>query len=361
MGESYREILPYLRPRSTELSEMGWLGVLSVGILVAVAVGAVASFVWTRWRARSLARRSFVHAALEHRLSKAQVRLLLDLASRHHMHDPLLLLTSLKAFDRHAGRLAGAVGSDGDDPRLEMLSAIRRRLGFDAPPTEQRFYTTRTLAPGQVLMVWPHGSDTGFLHCVVVDRDERAVTAVPLLRDGDRRLSELAAGDAIKVRFWRKGDTEYRFRAQILEVQARTTSIRIRHAEQLERVQLRDYYRVAASFQLILYVLPQGVEEVSPERVSAVAADRLSATAIDISGGGLSVHVGAAVPRSSELVVDPDFAGEFPLAGIHCLVVEQAAREGGWYVRLQFVALPGEVRDDLVAAVFAHEMRVAVP
>jgi c-di-GMP-binding flagellar brake protein YcgR len=101
----------------------------------------------------------------------------------------------------------------------------------------------------------------GFIQCVVVGRDERAVTAVPLRHDGDHLLSQLQAGPKIKVRFWRDGDTEYRFRTDILEFEQHTTSVRIRHAEELERVQQRYFYRIHVGLPIVLYALPLGVEE----------------------------------------------------------------------------------------------------
>lgn len=353
MDDSFRQVLPYLRPRT---GDMGWLAALAAGILLAVALGAIAAYLYAVWRSRVRTRNAFCRAALERRLSKRQVRLLLDLARQHKMHDPLLLLTSLKAFDRYVGQLAARIGLAADE-RLDLLAAARRRLGFDTPDLHQRFFSTRTLSPGQMLAIWPHGADEGFLRVVVVHRDEQAISAAPLLRNDDRRLSSLATGDRVKVRFWRKGDTEYRFRTDILEAVEHTTTIRIRHAEQLERVQLRDYYRVPTHFEVVLYALPVGVEQIKAEGVAALATARLVAVAGDVSGGGLSVHTGEPVPRLSEVVIDPEFDGPFPLAGVHCLVGDQQQRHGQWRVRLQYVDdLPKEVRDELVAAVFAHEV-----
>lgn len=324
------------------------------GLLIALLAGAVVTFVATQWRHRRRMRLAFYAAGLERRLSKAQVRLLYDLAQRHRLRNPLLLLTSLKIFDRQVGRLAAETPPGSGT--LDRFAAIRRRLGFDKPPVEQRFYTTRTLSPGQRLMVWPHGEEAGFILCVIVGRDERALSAVPLRRDDDRRLSLLGAGDKVKARLWRDGDTEYRFRTEILEVDDRTTTIRLRHAESLERVQLRDYYRARVDAPLTLFVLPKRVEEIAPETVPSRATARLEGTLLDLSGGGMSVQLPKPVPRLGEIVVDPDYDGPFPLGAAHLLLVDQTQRGQGWHVRLQFADLPESVRDDLVAAVFDHEV-----
>lgn len=350
MDPTFEQILPYIRPRS---GDMGWLGWAVVSLLVALLLGAVLTYIATGWRQRRRTRQAFYRAGLERRLSKKQVRELFDISRRHRMRDPLLLLTSLKVFDQHAGRLAAetAPGSG----TMDRLAAIRRRLGFDAPATAQRFYTTRTLGRGQRLMVWPHGHEAGFVHCVVVGRDERAVTAVPLRRTDDRLLSRLAPGDKVKARFWRDGDTEYRFRTQILEVVEETTTIRLCHAERLERVQLRDYYRIGVNEPIQLYVLPPGVEQVKADNVAAKALELRDATLVDLSGGGLAVQVKSELPRHSEVVVHPDYAGPFPLAGAQLVQIEQTRRDRHWRARLQFVSLPDSVRDDLVAAIFEHE------
>lgn len=353
MDSGFQQVLPYIRPRSGEL---GWLGLLVGGMLLALLVGSVLTWLATIWRRRTQTRRSFFAAAAERQLSPKHTQLLYDISRQHGMRDPLLLLTSLRTFDQHAGRVA----EGGDKRRLKAVGAARMRLGFDTPSVQQRFYTTRTLAPGQKLMVWPHGQEAGFIQCVVVDRDERAITAVPLRRDDDRLLSNLQAGDQIKVRFWRDGDTEYRFRTDILEVESDRTSIRIRHAETLERVQQRDFYRVRVGRPLGLYALPPGIEDLEPDKVSAAATDRLDGTLLDISGGGLSFFDEKPVPRQGELVVDPDYDGPFPIAGAHLLLVEQHQQPEGWRVRLQFVELPASVKDDLVAAIFDFELNASV-
>lgn len=352
MNETYREVLPLLRPRSGDL---GWLGVLAAGILLSLFVGALVSYLLARWRHRARVRRSFYATALERHLSKAQIRLLLDLAAVGGLRDPLLLLTSLKAFDRLAGQLAGS-----HDRRLDALVGIRHLLGFDDPAPEQRLYSTRALPPGQVLMVWPVDADApGFLQCLIADRDERSLTVVPMLRDGDRRLSSLESGDRVKVRFWRRGDTEYRFRSRILATDVEAVSVRVRHAERLERVQLRDFYRVRVRLPIQLFVVPEVA-------LSGLAADALpgaavgtTATATDISGGGLGVQIAAEVPPGSVVIVDPDHKGTFPLAGVRCQVVGQQRRGTGWQVRLQFADLAAERQDDLAAAVFTHQARAA--
>jgi hypothetical protein len=141
MNSGFQEILPYIRPRAGDL---GWLGLLMAGLIMALFAGAVLTYFSTGWRRRRRTRHAFFMAASERHLSTTQTRMLYDLGQRHRMHDPLLLLTSLKIFDEHAGQLAG----DGDDStQLSTFGAVRRRLGFDTPAVEQRFYTTRTLAP----------------------------------------------------------------------------------------------------------------------------------------------------------------------------------------------------------------------
>ena len=353
MDSGYQDILPYIRPRAGDL---GWLGLLMASLIIALLAGALLTYLTTGWRRRRRTRLAFFAAAAERRLSIPQTTMLYDLSRRHRMHDPLLLLTSLKIFDDHAGRLAAG---GGDRTRLNALGAVRRRLGFDTPAVEQRFYTTRTLAPGQKLMVWPNGLQRGFIQCVVVGRDERAITAVPLRRDDDELLSQLQAGEKIKVLFWRDGDTEYRFRTDILEFQPHTTSVRIRHAEELERVQQRDFYRIHVDMHVRLYALPLGIEEIDPERVASVATDVLEADLMDLSGGGLSLFLPGPAPRNAEIVIDPVYEGVFPLAAAHLLIVDQQRQGNGWHVRLQFTELPAAVRDDLVAAIFDYELSAA--
>jgi len=350
MDESFESVLPHFRLSTEYPWAYPWLvdlvAVVSLGTLVVLLAGLLIR----RLRFQRQVWANFHATASEHGLSDEQTSLMERIARRAKMRQPLLLLTSVQSYDlRVSAYLKRQPESQTRQAEIDSLGHIRLLLGYDRVPTGQPLRTTRELSTGQRLMVWPvKGGPPGFCHAVVVHRDDDAIVAVPLLREDDDFLAQLQSGDRIKVRFWRRHDTEYRFRTTILEANPDTTAIVIGHSERLERIQKRDFYRLAVRFRLGLIVLPEpgagGAESIAAGR-------RLDVSVADISGGGLGVAVNATVAPDATVVVDPGYNGPFPIAGLWCHVAGQEERDGKRFLRLEFTNLSRERQEDLVGVI----------
>ena len=358
MDESFRQLLPLLRPRS----ESGLYAAVVLVLLVLVLVtGLITYLTAQRWLRRASAR-AFRSAAGERGLTPSQIDLLADMARHGKLRNPLLLLSSLRTFDRQAASVAEKAtdGSEENRRRLRELTAIRAALGFDRSRPSQPLHNTRTIAPGQVLMVWPVAGDIeGFIHCGVVHRDDSAIEAVPLLRQHDVHLSHLETGDPIKVRFWRGGDTEYRFRTQILAAHPKTTSILIKHSETVERVQKRDYFRIRANVKVVFHTVRRADYDAGRDCPMSGPRESIVGTVVDLSAGGMSALLESAPPGDCLLIVDGSYCGPFALGGVACEIVDQSPGARGCEVRLRYVDLPVNVQDDLVAQLYREQLERA--
>ena len=364
MDESFRDILPYLRPRTGEVSWFVWV-VLS--LLLLIILGNIAAAFLIKRRQKQKVWKTFDTIATERGLSKAQRRLLARIARQEGMKNPLLLLSSTKSFDQHVGARAARLAGErrlASQTVLDDISRMRKLLGFDRIHTGQSMLTTRQLQSGQTLMVWPEkGGPEGFVHCAVVARDDRAITAVPLLKEDDRFLASLEVGDRIKVRFWDEDKVEYRFRTRIFDAVPETTTILLCHAESLERVQPYDFFRLHVAFGLLFYVVSREVyETLSLEKArSQQRARPIQGQVFYISGDGLGIFTKDQIPPDHLLIIDPEFRGTFPLKGIACALKE--AREEGDRRRLHlhFVNLaPGE-QNAIIARIYRQQVRMAHP
>ncbi|MFH1570600.1 MAG: PilZ domain-containing protein [Gemmatimonadota bacterium] len=356
MDESFRRILPYFRLQEGDAPWMyPWLVELVALVSLALLLLLVTVLVVRRIREYRHTWSSFRECAGEHGLSAPQTELVRRIAREARMRHPLLLLTSVEAFDRRVGAYLERRRDHPERPAIvDSLAHVRRLLEFDRVPAGRPLRSTRELHPGQRLMVWPvKGGPSGFIHCVVAHRDDDAIVAVPLLREDDRHLQALEVGDRIKVRFWREHDTEYRFRSQILEANPETTSIVVGHSDRLERIQKRDYYRLAVRFRLGLVAVPED-RLGAPEEIPA--GRRFEAIAADISGGGLGVTAEAVVPPGHVVVIDPAYTGPFPIAGLWCRVVAQEQREGARWLGLEFADISRERQTDLVNVIFQQQI-----
>lgn len=346
MDESFRKVLPLLRPRTEYPWVYEWLADAVVATALVVVVALVAWTLVQRSRWRRHIRESFALAAAERGLDPAQIALLLRITGEGRMHNPLLVLSSLDTYDHQVGEFVGRRRAASElSSVVESLEHIRSILGFDDTPPGRSMRSTRQLKAGQRLMVWPvKGSPRGFCQCVVAHRDDDGIVAVPLLRVDDHLLAQLQAGDRIKARFWREHDTEYRFRTHIRESDPETTSILIEHTDKLEHTQKRDFYRLKVHFDLALH--PASGE-----------GQNLSGVVTDISGGGLSLATPGPVSAGDLYRVDPDFEGPFPIAGQACQIVDDEAMGEGRRLGLEFTHISRKRQGDLVNAIFHLEVQ----
>jgi hypothetical protein len=172
------------------------------------------------------------------------------------MKNPLRLLTSVTMFDRHVGAFAGRLAAKNlEHPLLDDIARIRQGLNFDAVPEAKALNSTRQIEKGQSLLAW-QGADVveGFSPWLVIKRNEGALPLVPIL-EGDRGyFADLKVGDPISARFWRQGDTEYRFDTHVARVEA--AGAYLLHHANVERLQQRDFFRIDVDFDITLYAIP---------------------------------------------------------------------------------------------------------
>ena len=378
-NERLREVLPFFRPRSAELTPF----TITVLVLLCIGIVALVLLYYARIRRhrRELEER-FLEQGLEKKLSVDQVQSLLQIANQRKMKSPLQLLSSVHVFDRHVGEYTESLAErDPADPLLGEIGDIRALLGFDRLAPNQLMRSTRQLEPGQTLMAWSEKSEKeGYAPWLVVERDERAIQVVPVLREDTRLFDSLEPGEEVSMRFWREGDTEYHFTTEILDIAPGSRTITIRHTRKVERLQNRDFFRVEVHFDIELLALagaeealaeaeeeevveetPEGPAETPEEppeeevEVDLDQAPRLRGEVLDLSAGGLNVLLHDPLPPRSRLLIAPDFEGPFPLAGIVCQVITETQEPAGTSLKLQFVDLPPAQENEIVRLVYQHQ------
>ena len=363
MDKSYEGLLPLIRLRG-EAPE--WITPLLLGFLAALLLSMIAYPFIRRFRWQRQLWHTFIGSAKERGLAPNERQLLEAIARADKMKHPLLLLTSLKAFDEHVGKYANQVdrrSADPDPPKLKEISEIRRKLGFDHPAPGQPVYSTREIQTGQTIMLWPvKGGPRGFCSCFVIHVDEHAITVVPLIKEEDKHLNALGEGDKVKVRFWREGDTEYRFRSQVVETMPETTTIKIRHSQHLEHLQKRDFFRLETNFPLTLFPVTQrnGNGFPAAEKEAAEVSTVIEVQVVNVSGGGLGIVTQSEIEEGTALTIDPKFDDSFPLAGLVCRVVRVFKHPKGSGMSLEFVDLPTTRERDLVRTIYAYQRRRAM-
>ena len=385
--ESLDTVLPYLRPRSAELT---WYAILLAVLFCVGFAILVGTYIVRGWRQRQQTATTFLNQAAEQGLDDSQARFLLHQARQKRLNNPLLLLNSVYVFDRHLGNLAAELTRrDPADPRLDTIAGIRSILGFDELPADQAQRSTRQLSAGQTLVVWTEVDDVEeYSPWVVVSRDERAIVAAPLLKNEQRQFDTLYPGAHLVAHFWREGDTEYRFVTEVLDLDPQGPSARLSHVDRIERLQHRDFFRLPTHFPIPLYVLPaqtespppgpesldreeqeEGLEE-SDVEIATPGKEEKNETVPDLedavpvygqvlnlSGGGLLLATAEDIPSDSSLLVDPALEGPFPLQGILCHIVHRAEIPEGFGLQLRFVSLAPSREREIVRLIYQHQIQ----
>lgn len=384
-----RDILPLLRPRSAEptlFSQVVWYLLWSgVALLLALYV--------TRWISHRRRRaKEFNTQAAAMGLSARQTALLYKIARSQRMQSPPRLLTSARVFDRQAGAYAdGLAARDRQHPELAAIGQVRSDLSFDDLDLDQSLSSTRQMDRGQTVMIWaedgPHGTE-GFVPWLVLERDEAALTLAPVLRTGEEPETQFRRGEEITGRFWREGDTEYRFVTEILRKGRSEHALDVRHAT-VERMQHRDFYRIDVDFPADFLVLPavddqknadtdvmseaaielldqdqqQAADEPEVEVDRFASATRVRGRVVNLSAGGLAIDVSADGPAAEEgslWIVSPTFEGQFALAELTCVPVSTEPAPGGERrIKMRFEELPRAAEKDIVRGVYEHQLQAA--
>lgn len=345
-------MVPQFKPLNEDISGLPLyillLFLLLLGVLLAL-------YLVREYRLRQQTWKRFYTTARERKLNERQAEYLRELARDVGLQNPMLVLTTLNAFDRHVGGRAARLVEENERANaaeLETISQIRTALGFDRLRPKQLMQTTRQLQPGQNLMVWPEEDSRDMQStCVVVSRDDRYVTAALILKKDERHLRHWNAGDTFEVLLSQDGFAEYGWKTELLDVNVEQRQIVLKHSERVERTQARDFYRWDTNFPVALYRISRE-DYKNPEEIDLDQAPRIEGNITNISGGGMSLTTRELLLPDTLLVVDPTFSGEFPISGIACSVLSRPQEDAQVQrVHLKFLDLPSEVERGIISTI----------
>lgn len=366
-NDRLREALPFLRPRTEDPTPIVWF---LFALMCAAIVGAIVLHLLRRYRLRKAREDALRAVAIAKGVGKRDTDLLCTLAAS--LDRPTQLAESAYIFNRTVGTYVDElIERDWDHPHIKQIARMRHKLGFDVTASDRPLRSTRELSEGITLMVWNAEEGQGaFYPWLVVERDERALSIVPLLKDDFHRYPQLTKGGELALRFWRSHDTEYRVELPIYSVESEEHIVRLHHSDSVERLQQRDFYRISVHFPIDLLVAGAAVEQGEGQADRNLPAAEgleeeertwhsVEAHVLDLSAGGLSVEIHTSEPLEGDVVVDPQFKGPFPLAGLACEIVHQEHVGRALRLQLRFSDMVDAQRSELVRLVYDYQLRSA--
>lgn len=328
--------------RSTNWPRLGLYIVVLVGISVAMSA-------WMRRRRRRRSHAAQIQAVLSRAgLSNDDFTDLTRIAVAGEV--PVLeVMTRLAAFEHATARwMADEAAAIRPSPnsRFERVRRLRRALGFSPLSAHLWMLSTRELATGDSI-------STNGVHGHVVEVNEASfafewpVTAA------------LAEGATVSITIERPDDARYLARVQVLQsedIRTVTTAsgahapgrrVFFSHDENPERQQDREFSRLRIDVPIQIQVND--------------TAEPVSGTTVDVSAGGLSLHLPATaagpVIRGSHVRCWFTLDEHATFEGLVAVVVDARAIAvpRSQNLRLAFTALAEADRDRLVAAVARHQ------
>lgn len=316
-----------------------------------VLLGCLIYVGWRIQQKRELAHllRSFNHLAREKRLTDTEIQWVWCMANATPY--PLLVLTSATTFNQSL---------DKTDPLSEnQLAIIRHKLGFDTHPLGRPLTDTQDIPIGQRLWVGiKRDGKAQFYRCVLVENTPTGLQIAPITKTDENAFRDPRPNETIYIRFWRRGDSEYQFKSQWLNLPDANTLCLI-HSAQIKRLQHRDFFRLPVHIPVVIHAISSTEEaHIPPETLGNHKSQTLGLGRLtDLSAGGAALLTSIPITYGSHIWLAPIGESHFALLGV-AGYVRDVAPEGknSYRHRLEFVNLTDAHQDILARQIHQTQL-----
>lgn len=295
----------------------------AAGVTAGVVGSAVAGIVvWVTRRARKDNRtrgewQRFHQKCSQRGLSGQGEKVLRTIARSYSSDDPCLILSDRLTFEKGVALLAGAAGQGSVEALAQIeqiIVVIRKRLEFDAEPTDRSLLSTRQLTAGMEIEIVNH-SNSQFINARVSEVGELHFSI-----DLDENADVLAKDAVVSARIPR-GHSVWEFETRVLGTWEEV--IRLAHDDSPTETDRRVFHRASFETEVAYATLP---EITSGQRTAHVCFKK--AGVIDISARGIGVRSGESVEIDTRLLL--------------CLWLKQHASAPLWCIGEVCRCLPAE-------------------
>jgi c-di-GMP-binding flagellar brake protein YcgR len=303
----------------------------------------------------------FLETSVRLGLTEEERDMISRLLSRRRAMAPQIIFQSLPFFeqcvDAEVNSLLRSGAASGPDGRPEqVLSELRRKLGFSHLPLEHPLVSTRNISIGQTGSLFGREGNRPLFNKVTVADNNSLFFTVQYDVDKEEAY-RIAPGAVVRFVFARQHDGLYGVQVKIARVNE-AGSIDMFHTLDLRRNQLRQYVRIDTNLPLRFRLLSTKDPEKSEIKRGNLVTTRMS----DISGGGMSFLCEQSLRLNDLVSLNFDVPG-VSFAGITGKIVHLTLREGkgGALVKhhVQFVNIEPRKRELIVKYVFEKERQLS--
>jgi hypothetical protein len=295
--------------------------------------------------------------AEEKALSESEWQYLAELLKRNAPESPLKAVTVRQHFDECV--VAEIRKLEGDSEKMAIaglvLRDIRTHLGLDYIPLGQRIYSSRDLHVGQ--LVWLSEAaevKPAWFRARIVEVDEAFFRVEPV-DDMARLPHPYARGQQIRCRLWREEDARYLFSITVECFDLSPVSWQLRHADQINRMQARAYYRVRYDQPTTItgYRLPE--QATLEDALTTNPAVRCRGRITNLSAGGLALVTQNDILERMLIRFLLEIPGERRIEPFARVVATAPLSGGRYLIRAMFCEMTEDTRDFIARYVMRRQ------
>lgn len=303
-----------------------------------------------------LSERIFNENATRAELTASENRKLKELLKHEILSNPHVIFQSVVLFEKCVqAEIDSLFASNIDEERIgieeNLISSLRKKLGYVYLPLETPLITTRGIETGQKLSIFGQNHSSPLISKAVVIMNKQFFFRIQYDPDKEEAI-RFQVGNEIKIAFARKCDGVYGIPVKIYRISNQAT-LDLLHTSEMKRNQLRQYVRIDVNLPLRIRIT-----KTESEDKNRIAGTLLETKMADLSGGGLSFL--SDKPLLPGDLVSLNFqVPECSMAGITGKILRVSLQEGktGTLYRhhVQFTNIEQRYRDGIVKYVFEKQ------
>ena len=353
------------------LDKLGWntprfalnIAILLVvmAVVAALVVFYLHRFVKKRIQDKEQSANLFLENKERCKLTDAEFDFLKSLLRHQNVPEPHVIFQSLQLFEKCLdSEVREILQSRSAEKELqakgEIISEIRRKMGFHHLPLEHPLVSTRNISMGQIGSVFGRNSNRPLIRKVMVVDNGPFVFRIQY--DVEKEdVVHIAPGHALRFAFARQNDGLYGVQVEVARTENAGT-IDVYHTLDMKRNQLRQYVRIETGLTLKFRL----VKTMDPLKSEVKLGELIAAKLSDISGGGLSFLYEKSLRLGDIVSLNFDLPGA-SCAGITGKIVHLSLREmktGTLFKNhVQFVNIEPRKREKIITYVFEKERQIS--
>jgi Predicted glycosyltransferase len=337
--------------------------ILSLAVIAIVTIGIL--YVRKYLQKRTEEKRKTVNLFLENKerckLTDVEAEYLQSLLRHQNVTDPHVIFQSLQLFEKCLDSevleiLRSRPSQEEVRAKDELISEIRRKLGFHHLPLEHPLVSTRNISMGQIGSVFGRNNNRPLFRKVTVVDNGPFVFRIQY--DVEKEdVVHIVAGNSVRFAFARQNDGLYGMEVEVAKAE-NTGTVDLYHTLDMRRNQLRQYVRIETGLALKFRLIKTPDPFKSEVKVGELIAAKLS----DVSGGGLSFLYEKSLRLGDIVSLNFDLPGA-SCAGITGKIVHLSLREGKngtlFKNHVQFVNIEPRKREKIITYVFEKERQIS--